>query len=203
MDHCPYFNPFLTLNTSSWHDNQVTTSTSPIFNLTCSNKIPFSFLFTVLFNLRIRFLNQRAIYTWCGIVLVAVNPFSDLDIYGDETIETYHSQLSTGSTTQLDPHIYAVAEDAFSKVIVHTLSRNINFDHLLFASFDSLTMVFLSSLPVLHHWPQLERESRNQSIIVSGESGAGENGFGQVCDAVLCFDRRINIFQYRTSCPGQ
>lgn len=88
----------------------------------------------VLFNLRVRFLDQRAIYTWCGIVLVAVNPFSDLDIYGEETIQCYHDNASSGST-QLDPHIYAVAEDAYSK---------------------------------------LERESRNQSLIVSGESGAGK-----------------------------
>ncbi|KAI1280411.1 Unconventional myosin-Va [Halotydeus destructor] len=87
----------------------------------------------VLYNLRVRFLDKSAIYTWCGIVLVAVNPFSDLDIYGDETIQTYHR--SSMGNTQLDPHIYAVAEDAFSK---------------------------------------LERESRNQSIIVSGESGAGK-----------------------------
>ncbi|RWS27899.1 unconventional myosin-Va-like protein [Leptotrombidium deliense] len=86
----------------------------------------------VLYNLRVRFLDQCAIYTWCGIVLVAINPFEDLDIYGDETIKTYHQ--STGSA-QLDPHIYAVAEDAYSK---------------------------------------LERENFNQSIIVSGESGAGK-----------------------------
>jgi len=87
----------------------------------------------VLHNLKIRFINQNSIYTWCGIVLVAVNPFSELNIYGDETIQTYH-QSSLGNT-QLDPHIYAVAEEAFSK---------------------------------------LERESYNQSIIVSGESGAGK-----------------------------
>jgi len=88
----------------------------------------------VLYNLKVRFLDQRSIYTWCGIVLVAVNPFTDLAIYGDETISTYHESASSGST-QLDPHIYAVAEDAYSK---------------------------------------LERESRNQSLIVSGESGAGK-----------------------------
>ncbi|XP_053208161.1 unconventional myosin-Va-like [Panonychus citri] len=86
----------------------------------------------VLYNLRVRFLDQRSIYTWCGIVLVAVNPFAELDIYGEETIKTYHRSLGT---SQLDPHVYAVAEDAYSK---------------------------------------LERESCNQSIIVSGESGAGK-----------------------------
>lgn len=87
----------------------------------------------VLHNLKIRFIKQNSIYTWCGIVLVAINPFSDLNIYGEETIQTYH-QSSVGNA-QLDPHIYAVAEEAFSK---------------------------------------LERENHNQSIIVSGESGAGK-----------------------------
>ena len=78
----------------------------------------------VLHNLKIRF-GQHSIYTWCGIVLVAVNPFSDvLDIYGDSYISTYHQSMGNA---QLDPHIYAVAEEAFS---------------------------------------QLERENRNQSIIV-------------------------------------
>lgn len=87
---------------------------------------------SVLYNLRVRFLQHNSIYTWCGIVLVAVNPFCDLDIYGEETIATYHSNYAL---SQLDPHIYAVAEDAFTK---------------------------------------LEREDVNQSVIVSGESGAGK-----------------------------
>ena len=87
---------------------------------------------SVLYNLRVRFLQHNSIYTWCGIVLVAVNPFSDLEIYGEETIRTYHSN---SALAQLDPHIYAVAEDAFTK---------------------------------------LERNDLNQSVIVSGESGAGK-----------------------------
>ena len=68
---------------------------------------------TVLYNLRVRFMEQSAIYTWCGIVLVAINPFCDLEIYGEETIQTYHQSQGTA---QLDPHIYAVSEDAYSKV---------------------------------------------------------------------------------------
>lgn len=87
---------------------------------------------SVLYNLRVRFLQQNSIYTWCGIVLVAVNPFYDLEIYGEEIIQTYHSNAAL---SQLDPHIYAVAEDAFTK---------------------------------------LEYNNVNQSVIVSGESGAGK-----------------------------
>lgn len=88
---------------------------------------------SVLYNLRIRFLKHQQIYTWCGIVLVAINPFTDLEIYGEDTIQMYHTNLA--NLAQMDPHIYAVAEDAFTK---------------------------------------LERNNINQSVIVSGESGAGK-----------------------------
>ncbi|XP_022816864.1 unconventional myosin-Va isoform X1 [Spodoptera litura] len=85
----------------------------------------------VLHNLRVRFCDRNAIYTYCGIVLVAINPYYDLPIYGDETIMAYRGQ----AMGDLDPHIFAVSEEAYTK---------------------------------------LERERRDQSIIVSGESGAGK-----------------------------
>ncbi|CAH0716861.1 unnamed protein product, partial [Brenthis ino] len=85
----------------------------------------------VLHNLKVRFCDRNAIYTYCGIVLVAINPYYDLPIYGDETIMAYRGQ----SMGDLDPHIFAVSEEAYTK---------------------------------------LERERQDQSIIVSGESGAGK-----------------------------
>ncbi|XP_050443210.1 unconventional myosin-Va isoform X2 [Adelges cooleyi] len=85
----------------------------------------------ILYNLYCRFVQSRAIYTYCGIVLVAINPYQDLDIYGIDTMMTYRGQ-TMGS---LDPHVFAVAEQAFNK---------------------------------------MEIENNNQSIIVSGESGAGK-----------------------------
>ncbi|KRT84142.1 Myosin head, partial [Oryctes borbonicus] len=85
----------------------------------------------VLHNLYVRFCQLKDIYTYCGIVLVAINPYDDLPIYGIDTIQTYRGQ----AMGDLDPHIFAVAEDAYT---------------------------------------QLEREQTDQSIIVSGESGAGK-----------------------------
>ncbi|XP_022250756.1 unconventional myosin-Va-like isoform X1 [Limulus polyphemus] len=85
----------------------------------------------VLYNLQVRFCNQNVIYTYCGIVLVAINPYEDLPIYGNDTIFAYRGQ----AMGDLDPHIFAVSEEAFTK---------------------------------------MERENENQSIIVSGESGAGK-----------------------------
>ncbi|XP_043283609.1 unconventional myosin-Va isoform X3 [Venturia canescens] len=84
----------------------------------------------VLYNLQIRF-QRHSIYTYCGIVLVAFNPYDELPIYGNDTIWAYRGQ----AMGDLEPHIFAVAEEAYTK---------------------------------------LERESHDQSIIVSGESGAGK-----------------------------
>ena len=88
----------------------------------------------VLHNLAIRF-ELEQIYTYCGIVLVAFNPYQELHIYGHDTIETYRNKYESKGTSELDPHIYAVAGEAFTK---------------------------------------MERDDNNQSIIVSGESGAGK-----------------------------
>ncbi|KAJ8311363.1 hypothetical protein KUTeg_010718 [Tegillarca granosa] len=85
----------------------------------------------VLYNLRVRFEERNIIYTYCGIVLVAVNPYDELPIYGNDIIQAYSGQ----DMGAMDPHIFAVAEEAFKK---------------------------------------MSRFEENQSIIVSGESGAGK-----------------------------
>ncbi|XP_039768856.1 unconventional myosin-Va isoform X7 [Ornithorhynchus anatinus] len=85
----------------------------------------------VLHNLRVRFIDSKLIYTYCGIVLVAINPYEQLPIYGEDIINAYSGQ----NMGDMDPHIFAVAEEAYK---------------------------------------QMARDERNQSIIVSGESGAGK-----------------------------
>ncbi|XP_060895733.1 unconventional myosin-Va isoform X1 [Labrus mixtus] len=85
----------------------------------------------VLHNLKVRFVDSKLIYTYCGIVLVAINPYEPLPIYGTDIINAYSGQ----NMGDMDPHIFAVAEEAYK---------------------------------------QMARDERNQSIIVSGESGAGK-----------------------------
>ena len=74
---------------------------------------------------------QRTIYTYSGIVLIAVNPFFDLNLYSPEIIQAYAGRRRG----ELEPHLFAVAEDAYRCMI---------------------------------------RDKRNQTIVVSGESGAGK-----------------------------
>ncbi|MBN3296301.1 MYO5C protein, partial [Amia calva] len=72
------------------------------------------------------------LYSSCsGIILVAINPYKQLPIYGDAIIHAYSGQ----NMGDMDPHIFAVAEEAYK---------------------------------------QMARNNKNQSIIVSGESGAGK-----------------------------
>ncbi|EPZ35424.1 Myosin head, motor domain-containing protein [Rozella allomycis CSF55] len=75
--------------------------------------------------------DQGMIYTYSGIVLIALNPFSRLDCYGEEVVQVYNGR----SKGELEPHLYAIAEDAFSK---------------------------------------LRRYNKNQSVVISGESGSGK-----------------------------
>ncbi|XP_061450932.1 unconventional myosin-Vc isoform X3 [Rhineura floridana] len=85
----------------------------------------------VLHNLKVRFVESKLIYTYSGIILVAINPYKQLPIYGDAIIHAYSGQ----NMGDMDPHIFAVAEEAYK---------------------------------------QMARNNKNQSVIVSGESGAGK-----------------------------
>lgn len=66
-------------------------------------------MFEILFT---RFCGRQAIYTYCGIVLVAINPYAELQLYGPDIIRTYRGQSNQG----LEPHIFAVAEEAYAKL---------------------------------------------------------------------------------------
>ncbi|KDN44751.1 myosin V [Tilletiaria anomala UBC 951] len=75
--------------------------------------------------------SQRNIYTYSGIVLIAVNPFYALNLYSPEVIQAYSGKRRG----ELEPHLFAIAEDAYRCMI---------------------------------------RDEKDQTIVVSGESGAGK-----------------------------
>lgn len=51
-------------------------------------------------------------YLFAGIVLVAINPYEQLPIYGQDVIYAYSGQ----NMGDMDPHIFAVAEEAYKQM---------------------------------------------------------------------------------------
>lgn len=85
----------------------------------------------VLHAIKVRYA-QLNIYTYSGIVLIATNPFQKVDqLYSQDIVQAYSGKRRG----DLDPHLFAIAEDAFRC---------------------------------------MKRDGKNQTIVVSGESGAGK-----------------------------
>ncbi|KAK9470581.1 P-loop containing nucleoside triphosphate hydrolase protein [Dipodascopsis tothii] len=85
----------------------------------------------ILHAIRLRY-SQLSIYTYSGIVLIATNPFQKVDsLYSPDIIQMYSGKRRG----ELEPHLFAIAEDAYRCMI---------------------------------------RDKVNQTIVVSGESGAGK-----------------------------
>ena len=59
-------------------------------------------------NLRVRFDNNK-IYTYIGGTVVSVNPYRELDIYNDQTVEDYLNK----ELFERPPHVFALADAAF------------------------------------------------------------------------------------------
>ncbi|EGN96017.1 hypothetical protein SERLA73DRAFT_170458 [Serpula lacrymans var. lacrymans S7.3] len=64
---------------------------------------------SVLHTIRNRYA-QHSIYTYSGIVLIAVNPFQRVTLYGPEIIQAYSGR----KRGELEPHLFAIAEDAYT-----------------------------------------------------------------------------------------
>jgi myosin-5 len=74
---------------------------------------------------------QRIIYTYSGIVLIAVNPFDRVSLYEPDIIQQYSGKRRG----ELEPHLFAIAEDAYrcmireqsNQTIVVSGERYVNF----------------------------------------------------------------------------
>lgn len=73
---------------------------------------------SVMHNLQHRF-SRESIYTKAGPVLVAMNPFKDVQLYGDEYVTAYRQKLLDS------PHVYATADSAYTEMIRDEFNQSI------------------------------------------------------------------------------
>ncbi|KAJ1999370.1 class II myosin, partial [Coemansia thaxteri] len=85
---------------------------------------------SVVHNLKQRYASNM-IYTYSGLFLVAVNPYYNLHIYGQDYVAAYKNK----KRSEVPPHIFAIADAAFHDML---------------------------------------HSKENQSILITGESGAGK-----------------------------
>jgi myosin heavy subunit len=71
--------------------------------------------------LRGRF-SEDVIYTFVSSILIAVNPFKSLEIYGDEAIEAYRTSTDKAS---LPPHIFRTTDDVYRGLLATSLPHSI------------------------------------------------------------------------------
>lgn len=90
---------------------------------------------------------EDQIYTATGPVLLALNPFQSIKgLYGESTMKRYWEKAERNTKEKLPPHVYAIADSAF-RSMMRRLDETLGED-----------------IPV----------GCDQSILVSGESGAGK-----------------------------
>lgn len=112
----------------------------------------------IMYCLQQRFLLDR-IYTSTGPILLAVNPFKNLGIYSEKTVVQYRdagaaAKFNSDMVKKLPPHPFQIADNAYRSMVSNAL----------------LNRSLLRSNP----YGEVGLVAQNQSILVSGESGAGK-----------------------------
>lgn len=125
-------------------------------------------------NLKTRY-KRDEIYTFSGSILIAVNPYKQLDIYNQDWVARYREQ----KLDRTDPHVFALAESMYMSLVMQAPGR----DHDESKSQNS---------PESNGQRQMQDKTtsllgrKNQACVISGESGAGKTETTKFILSYLC-----------------
>lgn len=83
-------------------------------------------MYHVLVNLRARYseMNRKHPYTSVSTVLIAINPYEKLPIYGPEVIEEFHEKQREFRTVKGKPHPYGVSARAYMRMVHRGIAQS-------------------------------------------------------------------------------
>lgn len=138
--------------------------------------------------------SKNTIYTYTGPILLALNPLQPLpSIYSSEMLASYYAmgllRGTTGSTStallndpngnhsnsiknRLPPHVYALADDAYRSMVEASLTHSTNLSTSIPSPLTGggTSSTGTDTVPL----PLTDTSHVNQTMLISGESGAGK-----------------------------
>lgn len=125
----------------------------------------------VLHAIKERFINEKNIYTYSGIVLIAVNPFDNnlSSLYDLSMIDKYSqnrdiSKTYNNSNNNLQPHLFAIADKAFSQMI------KFNQNQTIIVSGESGSGKTVSAKYIMRYYASVQDESTHSHKITDIEN---------------------------------
>ncbi|CAF3603065.1 unnamed protein product [Adineta steineri] len=110
-------------------------------------------------NILLRY-NKEKIYTYIGSILIAVNPYTQLDLYNQQYLRLYRNR----KFGELDPHTFAIGDNAYQNMLRERTDPNAKYNQCVIISGESGAGKTESTKHILQCLAAISGTKKNSSI---------------------------------------